>query len=85
MTGYGDPFADDQALDLNDMPLCPVCPAGQPYNVESRGQLGLECLNCRTIFAGTPGEMTHPRNRKRARIVAEYAKHEAATAARRDA
>ncbi len=75
MAPYGDPYGPDD-LAVADVPLCPVCPSGRPYRVEVRPGHGLECLNCRTIFQGTPGEMTHPRNKKRREIVAEYARHE---------
>lgn len=77
MAPYGDPY-DDEAVDMADMPMCPVCPSGRPYKVEVRSGHGLECLNCGTIFQGTPGEMTHPRNRKRRVIAAQYARDEQA-------
>ncbi len=66
MAPYGDP-----------LPMCPICTTTKPYNVESRSPLGFECLNCRTIFTGDQGEADHPKNRKRRRIVAEYARHQA--------
>ena len=77
MAPYGDPFDHDEPADMAGMPLCPVCPSGRPYHVEVRAGHGLECLNCGTIFQGTPGEMTHPRNQKRRVIAAQYARDEA--------
>ncbi len=68
-----DPY-DEWATEPGEMPLCPVCPSGRPYKVEVRAGHGLECLNCGTIFQGTAGEMTHPRNRKRRVIAAQYAR-----------
>lgn len=77
MTDHG--VYDDGQPEPVDMPLCPVCPPGRPWAVQVTSA-GLHCANCNTVFAGTPGEMQHPRNVARRRVAAQYARDEEAAA-----